>query len=615
MLEWIKENKDYASLYSAMVATGAFVFSIFTFLVSVIRAKKDRKVSDYRYYEQQKQYEKEISRLQEQRNEDKYDTEEKIRINEEPYFVFRNSKISTESNIEQTVLQMTFINKGRGSAYNIIPDLNCTAKRLNMTEFAIHRYDAVRDPIAMVRIPYQYLLQLSLKYLKTESIFTDSYKERRYQELIRLAQDYLEVLQIQGYRTWEDVFTEIEDFPYKLAKNLCFEKMCIPRQYHPEYVKLLLQNMLEPYYGTGKEKMRAYSFHNYQELAVYVMQEARGPRIFKREEFANRLGISSYKLDQILQDIAYDADSINVDFSYYLDATNSWRKPLVRLDADTYFCLDGRMEGYAFYEAMFQIIFARYGTVFSKYQGERLEKMVYQMFREKHFPYITGQYLPDGDLPERNCDMILEGSERVMFVEIKKCPLPGSYEQADDVDVLKTLGEGMLYAQEQILWHKLRLKDKGALVLYDKERNYLQDYTPGKKKIIAMSICMPEYDFLTDRMMTETFLESTLRVTYHAIDPSREKVLNKLNKRAANIQMVTARLFAGEKYTTRDVFFDSMFRSLQQVWTMLRMCDSLDMFLDMCDTQLVVITGAGDVYVDILSALHLHQSRSNKSLV
>ncbi|RHV78764.1 hypothetical protein DXB01_08195 [Clostridium sp. OF10-22XD] len=484
------------------------------------------------------------------------------------------------------------------------------------------RYLICRNKISLgerrnikVRIPYQYLLQLSLKYLKTESIFMDSYKERRYQELIRLAQDYLEVLQIQGYRTWEDVFTEIEDFPYKLAKNLCFEKMCIPRQYHPEYVKLLLQNMLEPYYGTGKEKMRAYSFHNYQELAVYVMQEARGPRIFKREEFADRLGISSYKLDQILQDVAYDADSINVDFSYYLDATNSWRKPLVRLDADTYFCLDGRMEGYAFYEAMFQIIFARYGTVFSKYQGERLEKMVYQMFQEKHFPYITGQYLPVGDLPERNCDMILEGSERVMFVEIKKCPLPGSYEQADDVDVLKTLGEGMLYAQEQILWHKLRLKEKGALVLYDKERNYLQDYTPGKKKIIAMSICMPEYDFLTDRMMTETFLESTLRVTYHAIDPSREKVLNKLNKRAANIQMVTARLFAGEKYTTRDVFFDSMFRSLQQVWTMLRMCDSLDMFLDMCDTQLVVITGAGDVYVDILSALHLHQSRSNKSLV
>lgn len=455
------------------------------------------------------------------------------------------------------------------------------------------------------RTPYQYLLQLSLKYLKSEFIFTDAYREHRYQELIQLAQDYLEVLQLQGYMVWEDVYAEIEDFPYKLAKNLCFEKLCIPRQYHPEYVRLLLKNMLEPCYGAGREKVRVYSFCNYLEFAMYVMEEAKGPRIFKREELADRLGISSYKLDQILQDVAMDAELVNVDFSYYLDATTSWKKPFVRLDTDTYFCLDGRMEGYAFYEVMFQIIYAKRGSVFSKHQGKLLEQMVYRMFREKHFPYITGEYRQDGDLPERDCDMILEGNERVMFVELKKCPLPGSYEQANDVDVLSALGAGMLYAQEQILWHKLRLKEKGVLALYDKEGNHIQDYTPGKKPVIAMSICMPEYDFLTDQMMTETFLESILRVTYHAIDPSQEKKLDKLNKRTENIQMVTARLFDGVQYTTRDVFFNSSFRSLQQVWTMLRVCDSLDAFLDMCETQLLMITGAGDVYVDILNVLKL----------
>lgn len=105
--------------------------------------------------------------------------------------------------------------------------------------------------------------------------------------------------------------------------------------------------------------------------------------------------------------------------------------------------------------------------------------------------------------------------------------------------------------------------------------------------------------------MTETFLESILRVTYHAIDPSQEKKLDKLNKRTENIRMVTARLFDGMKYTTRDVFYNSLFRSLQQVWTMLRVCDTLDVFLDMCATQLVMITGAGDVYVDIWNALQL----------
>lgn len=38
---------------------------------------------------------------------------------------------------------------------------------------------------------------------------------------------------------------------------------------------------------------------------------------------------------------------------------------------------------------------------------------------------------------------------------------------------------------------------------------------------------------------------------------------------------------------------------------MLRVCDSLDAFLDMSETQLLMITGAGDVYVDILNALKL----------
>lgn len=45
---------------------------------------------------------------------------------------------------------MEFLNKGKGAAYCIIPDLKCTAKRMNATEFTIRRYEPVQDPIAMV---------------------------------------------------------------------------------------------------------------------------------------------------------------------------------------------------------------------------------------------------------------------------------------------------------------------------------------------------------------------------------------------------------------------------------------------------------------------------------
>ena len=458
------------------------------------------------------------------------------------------------------------------------------------------------------RIPYQYLLQLSLKHLRGNTPLSETYKRSLYEKMIHMSKAYLEVLQLQGYSVIGELFEPLEDFPYRLSRNLCFEKMYIPRQYHPAYIKLLLHKMLEPFYAQGAAKPRVYSFFHYVKLAEYILENAVGPRIFTKREWKDALGIAEYKLNMMLEDLSLVAEEVNPDFLHYLDETNTWRKPLIKLDEERYFCLDGRMAGYAFYEVMYQILFAAMGSSLSKKQGPMLEQMVYQMFRDKHFSYVTGRYQRMDDMPERDCDMILESMERVMFLEIKKCPLPGSYEQGDDVKVLQALGDGMLYAQEQILWHKVRLKEKGVLELYDAKGNRLPDYTPGKKLVMAVSICMPEYDFLTDRNITEAFLESTLLVSYHAVDPQREKLLKKLNKRAQTIQTLAGRLFDGRKFDVREVFFRSQFRSLQQIWTMLQFCETVEEFLELCSHQMYVITGAGDVYVDIMHALRLQHS-------
>ena len=41
-LQWVIEHKDYAQLYSSMIATGALIFSIISFFVSKKRANKDK---------------------------------------------------------------------------------------------------------------------------------------------------------------------------------------------------------------------------------------------------------------------------------------------------------------------------------------------------------------------------------------------------------------------------------------------------------------------------------------------------------------------------------------------------------------------------------------------
>ena len=87
-LQLVIEYKDYAPLYSALVATGALFFSVLSFIISNIvsknRAKRDKIISDVRYEEQRKQYEERLDEERRRREEDKRVAEEKLRVSEQP---------------------------------------------------------------------------------------------------------------------------------------------------------------------------------------------------------------------------------------------------------------------------------------------------------------------------------------------------------------------------------------------------------------------------------------------------------------------------------------------------------------------------------------------------
>lgn len=153
-LQWVIEHKDYAPLYSSLVATGALLFSVLSFIISNTvsknRAKKDKIISDARYEEQREQYEERLNEERRRREEDKFESEEKHRFSEKPRLVFKSSKVVSNSNSEQMLLRMEFVNKGRDTAYDIVPDLECAAKKMDMTEFVLRRYEPVQDPVVMV---------------------------------------------------------------------------------------------------------------------------------------------------------------------------------------------------------------------------------------------------------------------------------------------------------------------------------------------------------------------------------------------------------------------------------------------------------------------------------
>ncbi len=199
-LQWIIEHKEYAPLYSALVATGAFIFSVISFIISNVnsrsRAKKDKAISDARYEEQKKQYEERLSEERKQREEDKKQMEEKNRISEEPYLVFKKSEIKSPSTSKNIIIRMEFLNKGRGSAYEITPDSECEIESLDKKLKKLRRIDVIEDPIARVGETYEivwgYFSAETVSFKVTPTIRYRDASGRRYKQTycINIIDDY-----------------------------------------------------------------------------------------------------------------------------------------------------------------------------------------------------------------------------------------------------------------------------------------------------------------------------------------------------------------------------------------------------------------------------------------
>jgi hypothetical protein len=152
----MNEIKDYAPLFSAIIASMALIFSLFSFIVSNLisasRAKNEKKTAESRYNEQKEQYEERMRLDRERYLEQQRHMEEKERKSEEPYLVYKESgisKIVPSDASSQIIIEVSFLNKGRGAAYSIVPQLNYEAKGLDGNDYIITRYEPVQDPIAL----------------------------------------------------------------------------------------------------------------------------------------------------------------------------------------------------------------------------------------------------------------------------------------------------------------------------------------------------------------------------------------------------------------------------------------------------------------------------------
>lgn len=450
------------------------------------------------------------------------------------------------------------------------------------------------------RIPYNYLIQISLKHLNNGiACLTDYGSEKIYFEIIEISKCYFNVLDLQSYSSYEDLFMDYKDLPLQISKNMLFEKMFILEQYKPSFIQVVLRYLYKPFFE--KTKTRKYSFNEYLCVVKYILRESSSYcQIYTFEEIKKKTNIKYEKLREILEDISCPNETINSSFFSPLSKTNFRDKPLIKLENNTFFLLDSRFCGFAFCEVMYQILKNNIKNLDVE-QGYLIEKMIYDFLDEKTIPYKHGKY-EEGSSQEGECDLVLENDKYIIFIEIKKRPLPKTFEECDDIALFRTLAGGMVTAQKQLLRHKNYLQNNGVMNLSFQSFDGLNKKSIiqlNDKRIVCISICLPEYTFLTNKIISQKILESLLTVTYHARDEKREKELNPLNKISEEIR----ELVLASKDDNRYIFHNTLFRSMQQFLVTLENSKDIEDFIDNLLESIYIIDGSCDYYVQLTSKI------------
>ena len=474
---------------------------------------------------------------------------------------------------------------------------------LQMDRYLINRSKTICERQNSTPAPYQYLIQLALKHLKDKDENVPIYSLLKYElnqlfsKLIEDSKAYVNLLQIYNSSVFSDMMINYKAIPKYVSDNILFETLCIPSQYSPEFVVMLIRKLYLP-----EIKTQTFFFDFYKPVYLLSLIEATleygSCSTITIDSLYEKTKIERNIIKGFLEHFSQKVGDVNSKFNAIFEETNTRECPLIQIGESKFLLMSAHFCGYAFCERIYQTLKRVSKGAFDGRLGKRIEVILKELIKEKGYDYKSGEYAIGIDSEQAECDIVMETDDKILFVELKKRPLPEEFEYGDVVKVFKCLGEGMLTAQKQAFKHRLYLENYGQIDFGSSK------VVKGDKLIHTISVCLPEYNFFTTKNIAKKLVESIVYASYRAFEPDRESELNRFNELGEDFAALVNKYVTdvGETNIHRLFFFVS-FRSLQQILIALYNSYSVEEFVDniVCDSSLVL--GSLDYYSSLKSHL------------
>lgn len=521
-------------------------------------------------------------------------------------FSITESRIETNENLEKSLFEIL------DKKVSIVGGLNFLQKIIN--KYINCNYIELIDRFIITRTvddsrnePLNLLINLAARHLYERE--NNEKNTQIMDEIIRIAEAWLDISDIQGESASEYALMQPNDFPYYLKNEMVFEKMCIPAQYSKKFILKSLDYLIKPWFDKYAKKQ--YTYNEYRKVAEYILSIEACFGIITAARIKNETRIAMYKVNKILEDIALPANEVNTEFTCLDGKINFFNKPLVKIPINKYFFIDQHFSGFGFYLVAYDAIKENYKLI-DREQGVIVEEILRDEIREKGFQFSYGTYEKLNNIEGSDCDLVLEG-KKICFFEVKKKFAINEFNSIDDVSMLNSLSAGMIRAQKQAFSHELYLKKNKFMKLINESGIEEIEFNEKKFPSIKVSICFPEYAFLTDSIFSRMLLELLVISNFSTRDENRQKELEKLNKYGKEIHDIVKIINKGKLIDAKNVGFLSLFCSLQQILTAIWCCDTKEQFFDILNGWIYRTDKTLNPYISLIYSINSRYNKSSQS--
>lgn len=465
-------------------------------------------------------------------------------------------------------------------------------------------------------LPYNYLLNLGLKYLASEGF--EQFRTTQYFSGIKdLAKTIcFATFSVESYSFWENIFfgdkNPIEYITDFILRESVFSLEQSSLRFIDSFVKYICVIEKE----LSCESKLNFKLREYYSLMKILMAHS------DAREFRT-VSIKKLKLDKshkdamikIINGLSRPIDDYNRDFSFPNDYghVDYWMYPIARIDDDRILLFPGSIAARGWYEGLLNLI-RQTGFDIDTETGRIIENYLYRTLRKRNISCISGKYTLT-DKTKGECDGLIESAKRIILIEIKKRSLVRDSRSGIDYQILNNLFD-TLKAQLQCLKTSYGLLNSSPFVLKPETGSDYNVNLNGRN-IERITLTLFPYGAIQDRTVFEKIIEVFLNYRFEAPvveatdDPAtkkkKEEIKAKLEPLGKIIKEISDYL---DKLKEKRALFDGWFMDLEQQFYLIADSDGADELTANLLNRKHISTGTLDFYNEALALDLITSKRS-----